>query len=80
MLFGASTFVWASPFSTENFDIVHKVKRMGYDIIEVAVEDADRIDWLTLREIVRDIDLKVTISGAFGADRDISSTDARIRT
>lgn len=79
MLFGASTFVWASPFSTENFDIVHKVKRMGYDIIEVAVEDADRIDWLKLREIVRDIDLKVTISGAFGTDRDISSTDAKIR-
>ena len=79
MLFGASTFVWASLFSTENFDIVHKVKRMGYDIIEIAVEDADRIDWLKLREIVRDIDLKVTISGAFGADRDISSTDAKIR-
>ena len=79
MLFGASTFVWTSPFSTETFDIAHTIKKMGYDIIEVAVEDADAIDWVKLKEIVKEIDLKVTISGAFGAERDISSIEQAFR-
>ncbi|QCR21173.1 sugar phosphate isomerase/epimerase [Pontibacter sp. SGAir0037] len=79
MQFGASTFIWASPFRTETFDLVYKVKDMGYDIIEVAVEDKDLIDWAKLKKIVKDTGLKVTISGAFGPDRDISSTDATVR-
>src|SRR5688572_11747587 len=79
MLFGASTFIWVSPFSTSSFDLVWKVKEMGYDIIEVAVEARNLIDWKRLKEIVREAGIKVTISGAFGPDRDISSTEASIR-
>lgn len=77
--FGASTFIWVSPFSTADFDLVHKAKAMGYDILEVAVEQQDLIDWARLKEITRQAGIKVTISGAFGPDRDISSTDAAIR-
>jgi D-psicose/D-tagatose/L-ribulose 3-epimerase len=77
--FGASTFIWVSPFSTAAFDLVSKVKAMGYDILEVAVEQADLIDWARLKEITRQAGIQVTISGAFGPDRDISSTDAAIR-
>ncbi|MDB5111294.1 MAG: Xylose isomerase domain protein barrel [Mucilaginibacter sp.] len=77
--FGVSTFVWVSPFSTNSFDLVHKVKDMGYDILEVAVENKDIIDWEQLKILVKEAGLSVTISGAFGADRDISSSDARIR-
>ncbi|MGY3054309.1 D-psicose/D-tagatose/L-ribulose 3-epimerase [Pedobacter sp. UYEF25] len=77
--FGVSTFVWVSPFHTNSFDLVYKVKSMGYDILEVAVEDKDLIDWKKLKEIVKELGLEVTISGAFGADRDISSTDAHVR-
>ena len=77
--FGVSTFVWVSPFNTNSFDLVYKVKEMGYDVLEVAVEDKDIIDWKRLKEIVKEVGLEVTISGAFGADRDISSTDPAIR-
>jgi D-psicose/D-tagatose/L-ribulose 3-epimerase len=52
---------------------------MGYDILEVAVEDKDLIDWPKLKEVVKEEGLQVTISGAFGPDRDISSTDSAIR-
>lgn len=76
---GVSTFVWVSPFSTASFHLVEKVRSAGYDIIEVAVEDADIIDWPALRSMTQDAGLKVTISGAFGPDRDLSSEDARIR-
>ncbi len=79
MLFGASTFIWVSPFSTENIDLLTKVKNMGYDIIEIAVEDTRIIDWNLIKDIARDLDLKITISGAFGMERDISSTEPEFR-
>lgn len=52
---------------------------MGYDIIEIAVEDTSIIDWKLIRDTARDLDLKITISGAFGPERDISSTDPAFR-
>ena len=77
--FGVSTFIWVSPFATVNFDLLHKVADMGYDIIEVAVEDKDLIDWNQLKQVASETGLKITISGAFGPTRDISSDDAAIR-
>lgn len=79
MQFGVSTFLWVSPFTTKTFDLVYKIKEMGFDIIEVPVEKKELIDWNKLKEVLKDCDLKVTISGAFGADRDISSDDPAIR-
>ena len=77
--FGASTFIWVSPFETGSFHLVKKIKEMGYDILEVAVEDKDLIDWPKLKEVVKEEGLQVTISGAFGPERDISSTDSLVR-
>lgn len=79
MQFGVSTFLWVSPFSTKSFDLAYKIKEMGYDIIEVAVENKDLIDFNKLKEIIKETGLKVTISGAFGPERDISSDNPRIR-
>jgi D-psicose/D-tagatose/L-ribulose 3-epimerase len=77
--FGVSTFVWVSPFGTADFDLAYKIKDMGYDIIEVAVEDRNLIDWEKLKEVVNKAGLKVTISGAFGTERDISSDNPAYR-
>ncbi|MEJ7768921.1 MAG: sugar phosphate isomerase/epimerase family protein [Chitinophagaceae bacterium] len=79
MKLGVSTFLWVSPFSTRSFDLVYKVRDMGFDIIEVAVENKDLVDWNELRKMVSDAGLKVTISGAFGPERDISSDSERVR-
>ena len=79
MQFGVSTFLWASPFTSSSFDLVYKIKEMGFDIIEVAVEKQELIDWVKLKEIVKETGLNVTISGAFGLERDISSDDPNIR-
>jgi D-psicose/D-tagatose/L-ribulose 3-epimerase len=79
MQFGVSTFLWASPFTSNSFDLVYKIKEMGFDIIEVAVEKQELIDWVKLKEIVKETGLQVTISGAFGPERDISSDDPNIR-
>ncbi len=79
MQFGVSTFLWVSPFRTDSFDLVHKIKAMGFDIIEVPVEKKELVDWPKLKETVREAGLNITISGAFGADRDISSDDPAVR-
>lgn len=79
MQFGVSTFLWKSPFTSHSFDLVQKIKGMGFDIIEVAVEKQELIDWTKLKELTKACELQVTISGAFGADRDISSDDPAIR-
>lgn len=77
--FGVSTFVWVSPFSSASFDLLRKVADMGYDLIEVAVEDKDLIDWTRLKKLAHETGLNITISGAFGPNRDVSSDDAAIR-
>ncbi len=79
MKFGVSTFLWTSPFTTSSFNLLYKVKEAGFDIIELAIEKKDEIDWPKLKELVKETGLQVTISGAFGPQRDISSDDPGIR-
>src|SRR5690606_26358607 len=73
MQIGISTFVWVSPFSSASFDVLRKAKDIGYDVIEIAVEDRDLIHWVASKKVSRELGLRVTVSGAFGMDRDISS-------
>lgn len=79
MNIGISTFVWVSPFSTKSFDLLRKAKAIGYDVIEIAVEHRDLIDWAELKKCCLDLNLKITVSGAFGMDRDISNERPEIR-
>ncbi|MFB2119384.1 sugar phosphate isomerase/epimerase family protein [Parapedobacter sp. 2B3] len=79
MHIGISTFVWVSPFSTASFDVLRKAKDIGYDVIEIAVEDRDLIDWTALKKASRELGLNVSVSGAFGMDRDISGERPEIR-
>ncbi|MFC7525736.1 sugar phosphate isomerase/epimerase family protein [Parapedobacter sp. GCM10030251] len=79
MTIGISTFVWVSPFSTQSFDVLRKAKAAGYDLIEIAVEDRELIDWNALKRTCRELNLKLSVSGAFGMDRDVSSDRPEIR-
>jgi D-psicose/D-tagatose/L-ribulose 3-epimerase len=42
MRYGASTFIWTSPFSNRTLDLIDHVKAIGFDIIEICVEDPAR--------------------------------------
>jgi D-psicose/D-tagatose/L-ribulose 3-epimerase len=79
MRFGASTFIWVSPFSNKTLDLIDLVKAFGFDLIEVCVEDPDTIDLPAIRARIARADLGVTICGAFGPNRDLSSEDETIR-
>jgi D-psicose/D-tagatose/L-ribulose 3-epimerase len=79
MKLGVNTWVWVSPFTTAELALLEKIARMGYDIVEVAVEDPAAIDVPALKRKLRETGLGVTLCGAFGPSRDVSHTDPDIR-
>jgi D-psicose/D-tagatose/L-ribulose 3-epimerase len=80
MKFGVNTFVWVSPCTTEAVkDLAPKVKSMGFDILEISVENPDLIDVHVVNDILKKNQLAGIICGAFGPDRNICSQDPKIR-
>lgn len=79
MKIGVNTWVWTSPFTTQDFGLLPKIKAMGFDLVEVAVDDVALIDAALLGKVARDNELSVGICGAFGPSRDMSSEDPAIR-
>jgi D-psicose/D-tagatose/L-ribulose 3-epimerase len=79
MQFGASTFIWTSPFSNETLSLIDQAKALGFDIIEICIEDPDTIDPLRIRSRLQQAGLQATVCGAFGPSRDLSADDGDIR-
>jgi len=73
--FGVSTWLWESPFSTETISLFPKIKDMGYDLVEIPVEDPGLIDAPTVRRALEDHGLKPLICGVFGPTKDLTSDD-----
>lgn len=80
MKLGVNTWVWVSPFTTGELHLLDKIARMGYDLVEIAVEDPAAIDAGALKRKLSDTGLGITLCGAFGPSRDISNTDPELRT
>jgi len=76
---GLSTFILASPFSSEEAWAFDRVADLGYDVIEVCIEDPQKItsEWLVHESQRAGID--VGICGAFGPDRDVSDPNPHRR-
>jgi D-psicose/D-tagatose/L-ribulose 3-epimerase len=79
MKLGINTWVWVSPFGTQDLGLLDKVARMGYDLIEIAVDDPALIDVPALKRKLADTGLGVTLCGAFGPMRDISNLEPEPR-
>ena len=80
MKFGANTFIWRSPFSTEtDLDLIEKLKEIGFDFIEIAVESADLIELNTLKAALQQKDMQAILCGVFGPGRNLSSLEAEER-
>ena len=79
MKFGASTFIWASPFSNATLDLIDKVAKLGFDLIELCVEDPSTIDPPTILKRLKHAGIGATVCGAFGPDRDMSADDPAVR-
>lgn len=79
MKFGANTFIWVSPFASKDVDIIYKVKEMGFDMVEIALEDLSLVDLNKVKGALNSTGLECVVCGAFGPTRDIISDDPSIR-
>jgi D-psicose/D-tagatose/L-ribulose 3-epimerase len=73
MLFGASTFIWTSPFSNATLSLIDHAHRIGFDMIEICVEDPATIDVETIKPRLDATGMRATVCGVFGPNRDLSS-------
>jgi D-psicose/D-tagatose/L-ribulose 3-epimerase len=73
--FGVSTWLWTSPFNTETTSLFPKIKEMGYDAVEIPVEDPALLDVKKVKKALAENGLKPVICGAFGPSRDLTHED-----
>ena len=78
MKFGVSTWLWESPFQTSTAELFPKIKEMGYDLVEIPVEDPSLIDGQKVKRALRDSGLEVSLCGAFGPSKDLTSDDSKL--
>lgn len=79
MQFGVNSFVWISPFTSDGVALFPRVREMGFDIFEFAVEDPANYDLPYLKQGLSEYGLQPIVCGVFGPDRDLSSDDPQIR-
>ena len=77
--YGVSTWLWTSPFTTESAEeLFPKIAQMGFDVVEIAVEDPSLIDVKKIKKALELYGLKASICGAFGPSRDLTHNDTSV--
>lgn len=77
--YGVSTWLWESPFTTASIDeLFPKIANMGFDIVEIAVEDPSLIDKKSVKQALKKYNLKANVCGAFGPSRDLTHEDPAV--
>jgi len=75
MRFGINTFLFTSPFTTRSTKSFAKLRKWGFDSLEIAVEDPAHID---AARVKRDLDAIGLVCGSIcsctGGDRDLRGT------
>ncbi len=73
-----STWLWTSPFTNETVALFPKIKSMGFDEVEIPVEDPSLIDPLAVKKALKEHGLSAIVCGAFGPTRDLTNEDPRV--
>jgi D-psicose/D-tagatose/L-ribulose 3-epimerase len=75
MRYGINTFLWTSPFTTRSTGLFKKIKKLGFDTVELSIEDPSHIDPVRVK---RDLDQAGLVCGSLctcmGPDRDLRGT------
>ncbi len=80
MKFGVNAWVWIAPMTTEGLaQVVPHIARMGFDLVEVAIEEPDGYDYARTADVIRDHKLDVSVVAAMGPDRDLIHPEQEIR-
>jgi D-psicose/D-tagatose/L-ribulose 3-epimerase len=77
--FGASTWLWTSPFDSTQTALLKRIAELGFTAVELPIEDPALVDAAALAPLLADLGLKVHVCGAFGPGRDLTAPDAAAR-
>ena len=78
-VFGASTWLWTSPFRSEQVDLLKNIATLGFTAVELPIEDPALVDSAALKPVLDDLGLRAHVCGAFGPGRDLTHPDASVR-
>ena len=71
MRFGLNTFLYASPFTNKDVSLFKKLKKWGFDTVEIAIEDPSHVDPAILKKAAADAKIAIgSICAAMGPGRD----------
>lgn len=76
--FGVSTWLWEAPFSTSSVALFPKIKKLGFDVVEIPIEDPSLINVKEVKRALEENDLKPSICIVFGNDKDLTSEDTSL--
>jgi D-psicose/D-tagatose/L-ribulose 3-epimerase len=80
MQIGASTWLWVSPLTTAAAEqLLPRIAQLGFQAVELPLEDPALVDAKTIGRLARDHGLKVSVCGAFGPGRDLTNADPAVR-
>lgn len=79
MQFGASTWLWTSPFTTDQISLLEKIADLGFDFVELPVESPEHFDVDKLSAALQRLKLDVVICTAVTTERDLSAEDSGAR-
>jgi D-psicose/D-tagatose/L-ribulose 3-epimerase len=77
--FGASTWLWTSPFTSEQGDLLRSIAKLGFEAVELPIEDPDLVDPAKIRPVLEETGLTPYLCGAFGPGRDLTNADSSVR-
>ena len=73
---GACTWLWTAPFAdADAAPLADRVARLGFDVLEVCVEDVDGVSAETLNAAAASAGIALSVCGAFGPERDLAHRD-----
>ena len=77
---GITSWIWTSPLTTDRFaEIAPHVARLGFDLLEVPIENTSDLDYKQAAAIVKDLGLSTSVCAAMSPDRDLLHADASVR-
>jgi D-psicose/D-tagatose/L-ribulose 3-epimerase len=77
---GVSTWLWTSPFNSDTIRLFSRIKEMGYDVVEIPVEDPALVNVREVKKALEENGLEATVCGAFGPSRDFTNDDPSFHT
>jgi D-psicose/D-tagatose/L-ribulose 3-epimerase len=82
MKFGVNTWIWTAPLTVEELEVLApKIAKMGFDHIEIPIDDPKTLDFKKCEEIVKKAGISsISCCGAMGPDRDLIDPDPKVRS